>query len=1163
MTLQDTEFVHLHVHSEYSLADGLFKVKDLVKRAATAGMPAVALTDRNNLFALVKFFEACMAEGVKPILGAEVWVREGPEGSAERLLLLARNLHGYRNLLTVISASYTGTALRGVLEEQDVFAAKEGLIVLSGGVRGHLWSLLRNADLDQAKARALRWQAQFGDAYYLELTRCGRQGEEEALRSTLEIASACGIGVVATNDVCFAEAEDFEAHETRVCIHEGRTLNDGRRERRYSEWQYLRSPQEMAELFQDLPVALTNAVEIAKRCNVEVALGTYYLPDYPIPDQLTPEQYLLKVSSEGLDDRLITPGIAEGWNENDYRQRLQFELEVINQMGFAGYFLIVMEFIAWAKQNSIPVGPGRGSGGGSLVAYALGITDLDPLQYDLLFERFLNPERVSMPDFDVDFCMEGRDRVIQHVSDLYGAEAVSQIITFGTMAAKAVVRDVARVQGKPYGLADKLSKLIPFEVGMTLSKAMEESREMADFVAQNDEANEIMDMAYKLEGIVRNVGRHAGGVVIAPSALTDFVPLYTEDSGGGLVSQYDKDDVERAGLVKFDFLGLKTLTIVDWTLELVNQHRQSLGESQLRVEDIPIDDPAAFKLLRAAETTGVFQLESRGMKDLIRRLLPDGINDVIALVALFRPGPLQSGAVDDYIDRKHGKAAVTYPHPSLQPVLDSTYGVVLYQEQVMQIAQVLAGFSLGQADLLRRAMGKKKAEEMAKVREQFLLGTGEHGVEEKLANEIFDLMEKFAGYAFNKSHSATYALVSVHTAWLKARYPAQFMAANLSADMQNIDRVVVLIEEVRRMELPLRPPSVNDSDHRFTVKDGAVVYGLGAVRGVGEGPVAAIMQARKQQPFTDLNDFCHRVDSKKANKRVLEALVSAGAMDDFALPDEDLNQTRARLLEQVPKAVQGAEQTARDQEAGMSDLFGGMQESSPQSCAPQTSAANMAAIERLQGEKETLGLFLTGHPIQEYEQELRQFCRRRLNDLKASKDAQWIAGMVVAVRTTKSRRGMPMCFVQLDDRSARVEVSLMGEAFDNYAAKVNKDELLVIEGEVQFNEFSGGLAVRGSRVLNIDEARQRFSKGLEIDFRQIQMSADLPSQLKQLLSPYRQSTEACPVHVLYQGEAAVGRISLGADWKVSVSDELLYALRGAFGEDYVRLRYASGSDGSA
>ena len=848
MTLQDTEFVHLHVHSEYSLADGLFKVKDLVKRAAAAGMPAVALTDRNNLFALVKFFEACMAEGVKPILGAEVWVREGPEGSAERLLLLARNLHGYRNLLTLISASYTGTALRGVLEEQDVFAAKEGLIVLSGGVRGHLWSLLRNADLDQAKARALRWQAQFGDAYYLELTRCGRQGEEEALRSTLEIASACGIGVVATNDVCFAEAEDFEAHETRVCIHEGRTLNDGRRERRYSEWQYLRSPQEMADLFQDLPVALTNAVEIAKRCNVEVALGTYYLPDYPIPDQLTPEQYLLKVSSEGLDDRLITPGIAEGWNENDYRQRLQFELEVINQMGFAGYFLIVMEFIAWAKQNSIPVGPGRGSGGGSLVAYALGITDLDPLQYDLLFERFLNPERVSMPDFDVDFCMEGRDRVIQHVSDLYGAEAVSQIITFGTMAAKAVVRDVARVQGKPYGLADKLSKLIPFEVGMTLSKAMEESQEMADFVAQNDEANEIMDMAYKLEGIVRNVGRHAGGVVIAPSALTDFVPLYTEDSGGGLVSQYDKDDVERAGLVKFDFLGLKTLTIVDWTLELVNQHRQSRGESQLRVEDIPIDDPAAFKLLRAAETTGVFQLESRGMKDLIRRLLPDGINDVIALVALFRPGPLQSGAVDDYIDRKHGKAAVTYPHPSLQPVLDSTYGVVLYQEQVMQIAQVLAGFSLGQADLLRRAMGKKKAEEMAKVREQFLLGTGEHGVEEKLANEIFDLMEKFAGYAFNKSHSATYALVSVHTAWLKARYPAQFMAANLSADMQNIDRIVVLIEEVRRMELPLRPPSVNDSDHRLTVKDGAVVYGLGAVRGVGEGPVAAIMQARKQQP---------------------------------------------------------------------------------------------------------------------------------------------------------------------------------------------------------------------------------------------------------------------------------------------------------------------------
>jgi DNA polymerase-3 subunit alpha len=1163
MSLAPTEFVHLHVHSEYSLADGLFKVKDLVNRAAAGGMPAVALTDRNNLFALVKFFEACMGQGVKPIMGAEVLVQETPQEGAERVLLLARDLEGYRNLLALISASYTTTAQRGVLQEQEIFAAKSGLIVLSGGVRGHLWSLLNNGDLAQAKERAQRWQGEFGDAYYLEVTRCGRADEEQNLRHLLTIAASTGIGVVATNDVCFAEADDFEAHETRVCIHEGRTLNDGRRERRYSERQYLRSPQEMAELFHDIPSALANAVEIAKRCNVEVALGTYYLPDYPIPDQQTPEQYLLQVSSEGLSKRLAAGGPADQWTAADYQERLQFELDVINQMGFAGYFLIVMEFIAWAKQNNIPVGPGRGSGGGSLVAYALGITDLDPLQYDLLFERFLNPERVSMPDFDVDFCMEGRDRVIQHVSDMYGVEAVSQIITFGTMAAKAVVRDVARVQGKPYSLADKLSKLIPFEVGMTLAKAMEESQEMADFVAANEEVSEIMDMAYKLEGIVRNVGRHAGGVVIAPSALTDFVPLYTEDSGSGLVSQYDKDDVERAGLVKFDFLGLKTLTIVDWTLELVNQHRQLQGESALEVEDIPIDDPAAFKLLRAAETTGVFQLESRGMKDLIRRLLPDGINDVIALVALFRPGPLQSGAVDDYIDRKHGKAAVAYPHPSLQPVLESTYGVVLYQEQVMQIAQVLAGFSLGQADLLRRAMGKKKAEEMAKVREQFLHGTGEHDIAPKLANEIFDLMEKFAGYAFNKSHSATYALVSVHTAWLKARYPAQFMAANLSADMQNIDRVVVLIEEVRRMQLPLRPPSVNDSDHRFTVKEDAVVYGLGAVRGVGEGPVAAIMEARKERPFQDLDDFCHRVDSKKANKRVLEALVCAGAMDDFALAGEDLNQTRARLLEQVPRSVQGAEQTARDQAAGIVDLFGGMQQGGSQNCAPVENAATMASLERLNGERETLGLFLTGHPIQEYEQELRQFCRRRLNDLKAAKDSQWIAGMVVNVRMTKSRRGVPMCFVQLDDRSARIEVSLMGETFDNYAAKVNKDKLLVIEGEVQFNEFSGGLAVRGSRVLNIDEARQRFSKGLEIDFSDVETPADLPTRLKTLLGPYRQNGEACPVHVLYQGHSAVGRISLGADWRVSVSDELLQSLRSAFGDSYVRVQYAGGADGSS
>ena len=696
---QAANFVHLHVHSEFSLSEGMLKVKDVVNTTAARGMPALALTDCNNLFALVKFYETCLSQGVKPILGAEIVVSCAQTGVSGRIVALARNMAGYTNLIALISAGYTSAEQRGIISEEDIFARKEGLIILAGGVGGHLWGELANDDQGPALSRARVWQNEFAEDYFLEITRTGRENEEEMLRRTLAIASQLEIGVVASNDVCFTAAEDFEAHETRVCIHQGRALDDPRRKRQHSEQQYLRSDAEMRALFADIPSALQNTIEIAKRCNVEVPLGTYYLPDYPIPNGLGPEDYIQQVSQEGLDRRLAKTGPLNGFSVQDYSDRLAFELGVINQMGFAGYFLIVMEFIAWAKSNGIPVGPGRGSGAGSLVAYVLDITDLDPLEYDLLFERFLNPERVSMPDFDVDFCMEGRDKVIQHVSDMYGVESVSQIITFGTMAAKAVVRDVARVQGKPYGLADKLSKLIPFEVGMTLTKAMAESAEMKEFVESTEEASEIMDMAFKLEGIVRNVGRHAGGVVIAPSALTDFVPLYTEESGTGLVSQFDKDDVERAGLVKFDFLGLKTLTIIDWAVKSVNKYRQTLGEEPVEIESIPLDDRGTFEQLRRGDTTGIFQLESRGMKDLIRRLLPENIDDIIALVALFRPGPLESGAVDDYINRKHGREPVTFPHPSLEPVLESTYGVVLYQEQVMQIAQVLAGFSLGQADL--------------------------------------------------------------------------------------------------------------------------------------------------------------------------------------------------------------------------------------------------------------------------------------------------------------------------------------------------------------------------------------------------------------------------------------------------------------------------------
>ena len=1159
MTEEAAKFVHLHVHSEFSLSEGLLKVKDVVGTTAERGTPALALTDCNNLFALVKFYEACLSQGVKPILGAEFVVSCSETGMSGRIVALARNIAGYSNLIALISAGYTSAQQRGIIAEEDIFARKEGLIILAGGVGGHLSAELAIDDQGPVLNRALKWQQEFSEDYFLEITRTGREKEEEMLRRTLAIASKLDIGVVASNDVCFTAAEDFEAHETRVCIHQGRALDDPRRKRQHSRQQYLRSDAEMATLFADIPSALQNTVEIAKRCNVEVPLGTYYLPDYPIPNGLGPEDYIQQVSQEGLDRRLAKTGPLNGFTEQDYSDRLAFELGVINQMGFAGYFLIVMEFIAWAKSNGIPVGPGRGSGAGSLVAYVLDITDLDPLEYDLLFERFLNPERVSMPDFDVDFCMEGRDRVIQHVSDMYGVESVSQIITFGTMAAKAVVRDVARVQGKPYGLADKLSKLIPFEVGMTLTKAMAESAEMKEFVESSEEASEIMDMAFKLEGIVRNVGRHAGGVVIAPSALTDFVPLYTEDSGTGLVSQFDKDDVERAGLVKFDFLGLKTLTIIDWAVKSINKYRQTLGEEPVEIENIPLDERGTFEQLRRGETTGIFQLESRGMKELIRRLLPENIDDIIALVALFRPGPLESGAVDDYINRKHGTEAVSFPHPSLEPVLESTYGVVLYQEQVMQIAQVLAGFSLGQADLLRRAMGKKKASEMAKVREQFLAGTAENDVSAGLANEIFDLMEKFAGYAFNKSHSATYAIVSFQTAWLKSRYPAHFMAANLSADMQTIDRVVILVDEVRRMKMSLLPPDVNISQFRFSVKGEAVIYGLGAVRGVGEGPVSAIVEARVRGPYLDLADFCRRVDSKKANKRVLLALISSGAMDEFALADETLNQTRARLLATLPQAVRGAEQVARDRAVGITDLFGGI-ESQPavQDFEVQSMAKPLTTLERLGGEKDTLGLYLTGHPIESYEKELGHFCRSKIKDVRASKNTQWVAGMVISNRVMKNKRGSSMAFLVLDDRSARLEVSLFSDAFQNYVHKVSKDELLVIEGEIQSDERNGGITLRASQVLTMDEARQKFSRGLALDFTASQLPVNFNQKLKEILQPYQVPGATCPVAILYKAEEAQGKISLGPEWHVKVSQQLLFDLEENFGDEKVSLNYPQG-----
>ncbi|MCQ4348478.1 DNA polymerase III subunit alpha [Pseudomonas stutzeri] len=1167
-------FVHLRVHTEYSLVDGLVRVKPLVKAVAGAGMPAVAVTDMSNMCALVKFYKTAMGGGIKPICGADLWLAgRGEDAPLSRLTLLAMDEQGYRSLTELVSRGWTEGQHNGlvIIQRDWVKEAAAGLIALSGAKEGEIGLALLNGHPDEAEALLHEWQAVFPERFYLEVQRTSRAGDEEYLHAAVELATRCAAPLVATNDVRFLKQDDFEAHETRVCIGEGRTLDDPRRPRNYSDQQYLKTPAEMAELFADLPEALENTVEIARRCNIDVRLGKYFLPDFPTPNGMGIDDYLRHASYEGLEERLavlLPPDTPDYEAKRQvYVDRLEFELGTIIQMGFPGYFLIVADFIQWAKSNGVPVGPGRGSGAGSLVAYVLKITDLDPLAYDLLFERFLNPERISMPDFDVDFCMDGRDRVIDYVADKYGRNAVSQIITFGSMAAKAVVRDVARVQGKSYGLADRLSKMIPFEVGMTLDKAYEMEEPLREFLAADEDAREIWDMALKLEGIVRGTGKHAGGVVIAPTRLTDFAPIACDEEGGGLVTQFDKDDVEAAGLVKFDFLGLRTLTIIKWALETINRERAKKGQEPLNIDFIPLDDKPTYQLLQRAETTAVFQLESRGMKELIKKLKPDCLEDLIALVALFRPGPLQSGMVDDFINRKHGRAEVSYPHPDyqypgLEPVLKPTYGIILYQEQVMQIAQVMAGYTLGGADMLRRAMGKKKPEEMAKQRGGFIEGCASNGIDAELAGNIFDLVEKFAGYGFNKSHSAAYGLVSYQTAWLKTHFPSPFMAAVLSADMHNTDKVVILIEECRSMKLRIDAPDVNVSEFKFTVNDdGRIVYGLGAVKGVGEGPVEAIVEARREGPFQDLFDFCARVDLKRINKRTLEALIRSGALDRLGPHYHDepkayqasLDLNRAVLLAAMEEAVQAAEQSARSADSGHLDLFGGLfAEPEADVYANYRKVRELTLKERLRGEKETLGLYLTGHPIDEYEGEVRRFARQRINDLRPARDTQTVAGLIVNLRVMKNKRGDKMGFVTLDDRSGRIEASLFAEAFAAAQALLQTDALVVIEGEVSMDDFSGGLRLRAKRVMSLEEARTGLAESLRMRVDGAALGVERLRWLAELCGQHR---GACPITLDYRGQEARALLQFGDQWRIDPTDSLIQTLRDQFGRDNVFLQY--------
>ncbi len=1125
-------FVHLRLHSEYSVSDGAVRIDDAVERARDDGMPALALTDAANVFGMVKFYRAARAAGVKPIIGVDAWLQnETDRDKPFRILLLCASRVGYARLCDLLSRAWLRNQYRGRgeiartwLEEKG---ATEGLIALSGAASGDVGQALLGDHAEAAERLAERWAQNFPGRYYLELHRAGHPNAEALLARSAGLGSRLGLPVVATHPVQFLDTADFQAHEARVCIATGHVLGDQRRPKRFTPEQYFKRQDEMAKLFADIPHALQNSIEIARRCNLAIELGKSRLPAFPTPAGVSVDQHLQTEAQAGLEKRRL--------HENPrYRERLAFEIRTIVQMGYAGYFLIVADFINWAKSNGVPVGPGRGSGAGSLVAYSLGITDLDPLKYDLLFERFLNPERVSMPDFDIDFCQDGRDRVIDYVRRKYGEDSVSQIATFGTMAARAVVRDCGRVLDLGYNFCDQVAKLIPVQPGKLIT--LEDARKMEPLLAERekneDEVRELLEFGTKHEGMVRNVGMHAGGVLIAPGRLTDFCPLYSAEGGVNVISQLDKDDVEAIGLVKFDFLGLTTLTILDWAERFVRR----LGDESFSLEKVPLDDAAAYKLLSSGNTTAVFQLESRGMRDLIKRARPDRFEDVIALVALYRPGPMD--LIPEYIERKHGKR-VEYLDPRLVPILGPTYGIMIYQEQVMQIAQVIGGYTLGGADLLRRAMGKKKAEEMAQQRDIFVAGAEKNGLSKGKATQLFDLMEKFAGYGFNKSHAAAYALLAYQTAYMKAHHAAAFAAANLSAVMDDTDKVRQFHEDAVANGLKVLPPDVNSSEHRFVPVDrGTVRYGLGAVRGTGTPAIESNLNSRKAGPFTDLFDFCARVDKRLVNRRVVEALVRAGAFDA-------VEANRARLLASAGRALEAAEQA--EAQASQESLFG--EGEAPRGGAhAYIDAPPWDARQKLLEEKAALGFYLSGHLFSIYARELTNFPRTPLARLSPNEKV-WMAGVVVSARTQMTRRGR-MMVVMLDDATAQVEISVFNELYERHRDKLKEDALLVVSGKVQDDQFSGGLRVLAEDLLDLEALRGRYGAKLKIS---MNGGADA-KRLQQVLAPYRATGNgACQVVVSYGNGKGACEVVLGESWRVRPDNKLISDLGAWLTPDNVQL----------
>ncbi|HEX7340506.1 MAG TPA: DNA polymerase III subunit alpha [Rhodanobacteraceae bacterium] len=1170
-------FVHLHIHSEYSLVDSTLRIKPFIKGCAEGGIAAAALTDVSNLFALVKFYEGAMAAGIKPIAGCDIWIATPDDPHPWRMTLLCQHHAGYLNLSRLVSRAWR-EGQNGGLAVVDASwmtpATTDGLIALVG-MESLPGRVAQGGNADAVKALLQPWQRLFPDRLYLELTRTGRASEDAWNPMALAMAEALDLPIVASNDVRFLTRDDFTAHEARVCIHDGRVLADPKRPHKYTPEQYLKSADEMAELFADLPEALENTVEIARRCNIEMSFGTYYLPQFPVPEGHNLDTYMRERAVKGLEERLAEHGLCANHSREDYDARLEHELETITKMGFPGYFLIVSDFISWAKEHDIPVGPGRGSGAGSVVAWALKITDLDPLQFDLLFERFLNPERVSMPDFDVDFCMDKRGLVIDYVAQKYGRDHVSQIVTYGAMAAKAVLRDCGRVLGMPYGQVDRIAKLIPARpLDLTLQDALGRSKkaqeapderivkEFCELYDTDEEARPLIDLALSLEGITRNTGKHAGGVVIAPTPLTDFSPLCCEPDGGGVVTQFDKHDVEHVGLVKFDFLGLRTLTIIDWAVKAINARRKASGEALLDIMHIPTDDAEVFKMFRQARTVAVFQFEGGGMQRMLKEARPDRFEDLIALGALYRPGPMD--LIPTFIRRKHGEEVVEYPDPRVEPVLKETYGIMVYQEQVMQMAQIIGGYTLGGADLLRRAMGKKKLSEMVKHRAIFAEGAARNGLDQKQADAIFDLMEKFAGYGFNKSHATAYALVSYQTAWLKTHYPAEFLAATISSDMDNTDKAVLFLNEARAIGIEILPPDVNASTWMFEAVEPRVIrYGLGAIKGVGRGVCEATATEREANgPYHDLADYCLRVKASGLNRRVLEALVNSGALDSL-IPN------RASGMAQITEAMRAADQQQRDAQAGQNDMFGAPAAAGGGIRVTLPTCPAWTLEQRLAGEHDTLGHYLSGHPTDPWRDVIAQLATCPMGEIveryqppaprgsdddksrfRRAPETPWtVVGMVTGVR----KRGETAAFARLEDATGGIEVSFFREAFDQYAALLTRDALLVVEGGLGIDGFSGDYQVRAKRVTTLAEACEKLSRLLRLKVDGI--GPDFLARLRETVEQYRGGATTLRLSG-YHNTCARADIDLGDAWRVHARPELVSQLRGLPGVLAAELKLA-------